>query len=139
MGLAKEESGHFLYRLFCAKETFSKFVFYLNVQCIENTFRIYTLLHIKTHYFIHFCYLFLKSLKAFSVSLINGGNTTQYFHLDTAQKINFSIKDSFSKCETADLVRFTDEILNGKLPFLCSVKEGLAKVTISWSISLPLL
>ena len=28
----------------------------------------YILLHIKKHYFIHFCYLFLKLLKAFSVS-----------------------------------------------------------------------
>ena len=34
------------------------------------------------------------------------------------------IKDFFSKCEhiqeTADLVTFTEEILHGKLPFLCS-------------------
>ena len=34
------------------------------------TFRIYTLLHIKKHYFIHLCCLFLKSSKAFNVSLI---------------------------------------------------------------------
>ena len=44
----------------------------------------------------------------------------------TAQKMKFSIKDFFSKCdqirmETADLVTFTEEILNGKLRFLCSV------------------
>ena len=41
----------------------------------------------------------------------------------TAQKMKFSIKDFFSKCfpqETADLVTFTEEILNGKLHFLCS-------------------
>ena len=43
----------------------------------------------------------------------------------TAQKMKFSIKDFFSKCDqirwkTADLVTFTDEILNGKLYFLCS-------------------
>ena len=30
---------------------------------------IYIILHIKRHYFIHFCNLFLKSLIAFSVSL----------------------------------------------------------------------
>ena len=36
----------------------------------------------------------------------------------TAQKMRFSIKDFFSKA--ADLVTFTDEILNGKLHFLCS-------------------
>ena len=33
----------------------------------------------------------------------------------TVQKMKFSIK------ETADLVTFTEEILNGKLHFLCSV------------------
>ena len=37
----------------------------------------------------------------------------------TAQKMKFSIKDFFSK--SADLVTFTEEILNGKPPFLCSV------------------
>ena len=35
---------------------------------------------------------------------------------NTAQKMKFSIKD----LETADLVTFTEEILNGKLYFLCS-------------------
>ena len=45
------------------------FVFYLNVQCIEYTFRKYILLHIQKYYLIHFCCLFLKSSKAFSVSL----------------------------------------------------------------------
>ena len=35
---------------------------------IGYTFRIYVLLHIKNHYFIPFCCLFLKSLKAFGVS-----------------------------------------------------------------------
>ena len=45
----------------------------------------------------------------------------------TAQKIKFFIKDFFSKCdqincdqETADLVTYTEEILNGKLHFLCN-------------------
>ena len=42
---------------------------------------------------------------------------------DTEQKMKFSIEDFFSKCEheTADLVTFTEEILNGKLHFLRSV------------------
>ena len=39
--------------------------------------------------------------------------------------MKFSIKDFSSKCaqirKTADLVTFTEEILNGKLHFLCSV------------------
>ena len=42
---------------------------------------------------------------------------------NTAQKMKFSIKDFFSKCdlETADLATFTEEIYNEKLHFLCSV------------------
>ena len=36
----------------------------------------------------------------------------------TAQKMKFSIKDFLSKC---DFVIFTEERLNGKLHFLCSV------------------
>ena len=37
------------------------------------------------------------------------------------KKMKFSINDFFSKCElTADLITFTEEILNGKLHFLCS-------------------
>ena len=35
----------------------------------------------------------------------------------TAQKMKFSIKDFFKKC---DLVTFTEEILKGKIHFLCS-------------------
>ena len=38
--------------------------------------------------------------------------------LFTAQKMKFSIKDFFSKC---DQIIFTEEILNQKLHFLCSV------------------
>ena len=39
----------------------------------------------------------------------------------TAQKIKFSIKDLFSKCgQIRRLVTFTEEILKGKLDFLCS-------------------
>ena len=40
------------------------------------------------------------------------------YALPTAQKMKFSIKDFFSKFP-ADLVTFTEEILNGKLNFLC--------------------
>ena len=43
----------------------------------------------------------------------------------TAPKMKLSIKDFFSKCDqirknTADLVTFTEEIVNGELHFLCS-------------------
>ena len=41
----------------------------------------------------------------------------------TAQKMKFSVKDFFSKC---DLVTFTEEILNGKLHFLCSFTNPAA-------------
>ena len=42
----------------------------------------------------------------------------------TAQKIKFSIKGFFSKCDQIrrKLVTFTEEIFNGKLHFLCSDK-----------------
>ena len=43
---------------------------------------------------------------------------------NTAQKMKFSIKDFFSKF-AADLVTFTEEILNGKLQFLCSVIDNI--------------
>ena len=44
---------------------------------------------------------------------------------DTTQKMKFSIKDFFSKCD--QIYKFTEEILNGKLHFLCSVKKPLAQ------------
>ena len=44
-------------------------------------------------------------------------------HINTAEKMKFSIKDFSSKSDqiVVRLVRFTEEILNGKLYFLCSV------------------
>ena len=42
----------------------------------------------------------------------------------SAQKMKFSIKEIFSKCsprKTVGLIIFTEEILTGKLHFLCSV------------------
>ena len=41
----------------------------------------------------------------------------------TARKKKFSIQDFFSKCD--QIRRFTKEILNGKLDFLCSHKCDL--------------
>ena len=41
---------------------------------------------------------------------------------NNAQKMKFSIKDFFSKCDQIrDFVTFTEEILNGKLHF-CAVR-----------------
>ena len=50
---------------------------------------------------------------------------TSELTLHTAQKMKFSIKDFFSKCDqirrkTADLIIFIEEISNAKLHFLCS-------------------
>ena len=59
---SRKKKGHFLYHLFCPPEFFLTFVFYLNLQCIEYTFRIYILLYIKKIYFIHF-FACLKSSK----------------------------------------------------------------------------
>ena len=44
----------------------------------------------------------------------------------TAQKMKFSIMDFFSKCagNCADLVTFTEEILNGKHHFSCANKKN---------------
>ena len=50
----------------------------------------------------------------------------------TAQKMKFSIKDFFSKCDQnfpVDLVILTEEILNRKLHF-CAVIVNLNKVLI---------
>ena len=68
MKLAKEKKRAFFVLLILSKGDFLRIVFYLNVECIEYTFRIYTLLHIKKHSYTFpcFCCLFLKSLKAFS-------------------------------------------------------------------------
>ena len=52
------------------------------------------------------------------------------FNSITAQKTKLSIEDFCSKCErirknTADLVTFTEEILNEKLHFLCNTRGVL--------------
>ena len=50
-------------------------------------------------------------------------NLLSNLNLYPAQKMKFSIKDFFSECDqsAADLVTFTEKILNGKLQFLYSV------------------
>ena len=50
---------------------------------------------------------------------------TELIRKATAQKMKFSIKDFFSKCDQihrklGGLVTFTEEILNGKLLILCN-------------------
>ena len=56
-----------------------------------------------------------------------------------AQKMKFSINDFFSKCDQIrrklqDLVTFTEEILNGKLHFLCSAITKNHMPKSSWFI-----
>ena len=62
-GARKRKKGHILYYLLCPKEFFRHFLFYLNVCCIEYTFRIYILLHIKKRYLKHI-FLVLKIVKS---------------------------------------------------------------------------
>ena len=45
----KKKEAIFYTVYFVRREFFLRFVFYLNVKCIEYTFRIYILLHIKKH------------------------------------------------------------------------------------------
>ena len=54
----------------------------------------YILLHIKKHYFIHFCSLFLKSTKAFSISLNLLGTPTflKNFKLDLKVSVTIIVK-----------------------------------------------
>ena len=66
MGLAKEKRGHSLYRLFWPNWIFLRFVFYLSVLYWIHFQNIHIFRYQKT---IQFCCLFLKSPKAFSVSL----------------------------------------------------------------------
>ena len=87
----------FFFFFFCPKGIFLTFVFYLNVECIEYTFRIYILSHIKKHYFKHFCYLFLKSSKAFRVSLT--GYSCEDFPSRTTQSYLLLGKDKRNKAD----------------------------------------
>ena len=67
----RKKRGHFL----SEGISFLTFVFYLNVyidmysMCRIHFQNVHTLTCQKKHYFIEFCYLFLKSWNAFRVSL----------------------------------------------------------------------
>ena len=78
----KKKRVHFLQRLFFPKYFF--FSIWVLTQCITywrnfQDIYIYISLHIKKHFFMHFCCLFLKSSKAFSVSLIRGSRIVDMF------------------------------------------------------------
>ena len=57
-----------------------------------------------------------KHTKTSSTFYIAKGKLLVTFRLGTALKMMFSIKDFFSKSD----LTFTEEVLNGKLHFLCS-------------------
>ena len=85
---------------------------------------------------------------ALTCSKLKIGNTLEqsvkyealnYFHIMlhirylTAQKMKFSIKDFFSKCDqirSADLVTFTEEILNGNFVFR-AVSDRALNINVS--------
>ena len=54
----KKKEGNFCTVYFVQRESFFNIFLYLNVQCNKYTFRIYVLLRIKKHYFIHFLLVF---------------------------------------------------------------------------------
>ena len=72
----------------------------------------------------NFCRLYQRNKSASIVKFRQASNlwkrvleAAKLAYATVAQKMKFSIK------ETADLVTFTEEILNGKLHFLCSVTK----------------
>ena len=67
--LARKKSAFFVtFILFWKK--FVKYMGFISMYSALNKLSyLYLLLHVKKPYFIHFCCLFLKSSKAFSISL----------------------------------------------------------------------
>ena len=101
------------------KEFFLTFVFYLNVQCIEWALRMYILLLIKKHHFIHFYCLFLKPSKAFIVSLRNCNDKNEYWKVKRVLRYHVSNRCKFAEKYAHYLVfliylfRIKGELLGG--------------------------
>ena len=78
-----------------------------------------------------------KSLISLVFPLLLSANS----YATTAQKMKFSIMDSSvngpNPQETADLVTFTEEILNGKLHFLCSEQCSNASLLYMRNFNFP--
>ena len=87
------------------------------------------------------CFQLIAWLAGSQMILYNAGKRFFTWQTDTAQKMKFSMKDFLGKCDQIhrklDLVTFTEEILNGKLHFLCSDnRKTLGKlIFISQSIA----
>ena len=72
-------------RLFCLKEIFFHIFSHSVLNKLSENIHFYIS---KIHYFIHFCWLLLKSLKAFSISLILNINIKYLY------KIGFKMRGS---------------------------------------------
>ena len=91
--MSRERQKSVFFAIFILSEGFVLFqciVYWINFQCI------YTFIY-KKHYLIHFCCLFLKSSKAFSVSLI------MFFFL---KRVDFE-KNIFSENNKGNEIRTT--------------------------------
>ena len=80
---------------------------------------------VKGKVILKICLLFFLQFLGFTKTWDGDEKDENY----TAQKMKFSIKDFFSKCDQIPDFTFTEEILNGKLHFLCSVKTKLHQLT----------
>ena len=84
---SRKKKEHIFCAVYFIRREFFQDFFYLNEQCIEYTFRMYILLHIKKYYFIHFFCWLLKWSKAFKVSLKASGDHQQSINTISGQDI----------------------------------------------------
>ena len=125
---AKEERLHFLYRLFCPKFFFNIWVLSQCIVYSKNFQNIYIYLHTKKITSCIFVCLFLKSSKAFSVSLtkldpkilLSTGNETIHLPFSRA---NMSLR---RWC-------LQDLVLSCLMEFFVSSSEILWETTWDWT------
>ena len=98
-----------------SKLEYWKYIYFLKIKILKITQSLY--ITKKKNTLEQACH-HLSSLFKTKVII----KTKYHFANNTAQKMKFSIKDFLSKCDHADLVTFTEEILNGNFISLCSVK-----------------
>ena len=78
-------------------------------------------IHISAEVYLELCEIFMKNILRVNLNSIA-------FQTATAQKVKFFIK------ETADLVTFTGEVLNGKLIF-CAMSYSLSELEFLFIVS----
>ena len=115
-----------------------KFTFNYLVKFFQKSIAQYFLNDSKNHSFLRdprppqqfYSTIPSSSLTAPDVSTVNPspGYDRYTAHTTTAQQMKFSIKDFYSTCEQIirDLVKFTEEILDGKLHFFvrCAMSQN---------------